>query len=352
MDRAEPSLASRVLAGDRRAAARLLRAVDDGLPEAEQGLRELFGRTGRAHVVGITGAPGAGKSTLCDRLIARWRRMGRTVGVLAVDPTSPFTGGAILGDRIRMQDHALDEGVFIRSLATRGSLGGLSRATWDSARVLDAMGCDIVLVETVGVGQDEVEIARLAHTTVVVTVPGLGDDVQAIKAGILEIADLFVVNKADREGADRAVRDLKAMLELRRAVGPVRDHDRMHRTGCASAPVRPEPAPAPEPPEPPVLSCVALRDEGVGAIGDAIDFHGAEIARTGERERREASRARAELLARLQERLTQRAVEWLESREGPLDDLAGRISRREADPWSLAERALKALAPAEEGGAS
>lgn len=316
------SLASQVLAGDRRAAARLLRAIDDELPVAEASLRELFPHTGKAHIVGITGTPGAGKSTLCDRLIAAWRAKGRTVGVLAVDPTSPFTGGAILGDRIRMQDHALDKGVFIRSLATRGNLGGLSRATFDSAKVFDAMGVDHVLIETVGVGQDEVEIAQLAHTTVVVTVPGLGDDVQAIKAGILEIADIFVVNKADREGADRCVRDLRGMLELRR-----------------NHPV----AGVPEPWEPPIVSCVALRDEGVGELASAIDRHRRQLDTTGEKLRREAARARTELLGRLQARLMVRAVTALEALGAPLDELARRVARREVDPYALADRALAAL---------
>jgi len=202
------SIADRVLKGDVRAAARLMRDLDDALPSARAALQALFGRTGRAYVVGLTGAPGAGKSSLTDRLVAHHRAAGRTVGVVAVDPTSPYTGGAILGDRIRMQDHALDPGVFIRSMATRGNLGGLSRATADVVSVMDAMGKDVVLVETVGVGQDEIEIAALAHTVVVVAVPGLGDDVQAIKAGVLEIADVFAVNKADREGADRTARDL------------------------------------------------------------------------------------------------------------------------------------------------
>ena len=311
--------AGAVLEGDRRAMARLLRAVDDELPDAEADLRALFPRTGRAHIVGITGTPGAGKSTLCDRLIAAWRAKGRTVGVLAIDPTSPFTGGAILGDRIRMQEHALDTGVFIRSLATRGNLGGLSRATFDSAKVLDAMGFDHILIETVGVGQDEVEIAQLAHTTVVVTVPGLGDDVQAIKAGILEIADVFVVNKADREGADRTVRDLRGLLDLRRA--------------------HPEPG-QPEPWEPPIVSCVAVQNGGIGELAGAIDRHWQQLEVSGDRVRREAARAKAELLNRLSGRLMPRAVAAIEAGEGPLDVVALSIARREQNLYDVVDRSL------------
>ncbi len=203
-----------ILRGDVRAAARLMRDLDDGVPGAREVLKRLYPHSGRAHIIGITGSPGVGKSTLTDRLIQCLRQEGRTVGVVAVDPTSPFSGGAILGDRIRMQRHALDEGVFIRSLATRGHFGGLTASSRAVITVLDAMGKDYILVETVGVGQDEVEIAATAYTTVVVTVPGMGDDIQAIKAGILEVADILVVNKADREGASRTQQDLLQMLEL------------------------------------------------------------------------------------------------------------------------------------------
>ena len=311
------SLAQRMLAGDLRAAARLMRLVDDAQPEAEAALRELWPHTGRAQIVGITGNPGAGKSTLVDRLVAHLRQAGKTVGVLAVDPTSPFTGGAILGDRIRMQDHALDPGVFIRSLATRGQLGGLSRATSDCARVLDAMGKDVVLIETVGVGQDEVEISRLAHTTVVVVVPGLGDDIQAIKAGILEVADLFAVNKSDREGADRTVRDLRSMLELNHVVGK----DAAHEIA--------------------IVKCVASRDEGVDEVWTAIEAHHRYLKKGPGLLARETQRARTELIEVLRERLLRVALDRLAAQGARLDDLALRIARRQTDPYSVADEAAK-----------
>ena len=209
------SLAERILQGEIRAAARLMRDIDDGHRSAVEELKTLYPHTGKAFILGLTGPPGAGKSTLVDQLTAAYRSRNKRVGVVAIDPTSPFTGGAILGDRIRMNRHADDEGVFIRSLATRGCLGGLSRSTGDVVNVMDAMGMDVIIIETVGVGQDEIDIVRMAHTTVVVMVPGLGDDIQAIKAGILEIGDVFVVNKADREGADRTARELAVMLEMK-----------------------------------------------------------------------------------------------------------------------------------------
>src|SRR5512138_905873 len=207
-------LAEKILQGDIRAAARLMRDVDDGFTSSIDELKQLYPYTGRAYLIGITGPPGAGKSTLVDQITAAYRKLGKRVGIVAVDPTSPFTGGAILGDRIRMNRHADDEGVFIRSLATRGCLGGITRSTGDVVNVLDAMGMDVVIVETVGVGQDEIDIVSMAHTTTVVMVPGLGDDIQAIKEGILEIGDVFVVNKADRDEADRTVRELVTMLEM------------------------------------------------------------------------------------------------------------------------------------------
>jgi LAO/AO transport system kinase len=204
----------RIRAGDVRALARAISTIEDNRPESRELLKSLFNFTGRARVIGLTGAPGAGKSTLVDQLAREYRKQESTIGILAVDPTSPYTGGAILGDRIRMQSHHADAGIYIRSMATRGNLGGLARATTDAATVLDAAGKDIVLIETVGVGQDEIDIVRLADITVVILVPGMGDDVQTIKAGIMEIADIFVINKSDREGADRVEREIRSMQSL------------------------------------------------------------------------------------------------------------------------------------------
>ncbi len=339
MAQALPAIAEKVLAGDQRAAARLMRDLEDGVGPAREVLRALFPRTGRAYVVGLTGAPGAGKSSLTDRLIALYRAQGRRVGVVAVDPTSPFSGGAILGDRIRMQDHALDDGVFIRSLATRGHLGGLSRAAAEVVQVLDAMGKDVILVETVGVGQDEIEIAGLAHTVVVVTVPGMGDDVQAIKAGVLEIADVFAVNKADHEGADRAVRDLQIMLELRRAAATRtgQDHDARHRpsgTGAAEDPASWEP---------PIVKTVATRGDGLDDLCAAVARHREHLDASGERASREVARARAGFVSMLRERLLEGALARLAAEEGQLDEIASRIAARQADPWALADELASRL---------
>jgi len=207
-------LAKRILAGDVRTASKLMRDLDDRLPAARDVLKELYPKTGKAYIIGITGPPGSGKSTIVDKMTDVFRKEGKTIGIIAVDPTSPFSGGAILGDRIRMQSHATDEGVFIRSIATRGRLGGLSRSTQDIVNVMDAMGKEIILVETVGVGQDEVDIIDTAHTSIVILIPGMGDDIQTIKAGLIEIGELFVVNKCDLEGAEKTAHNLRALLEM------------------------------------------------------------------------------------------------------------------------------------------
>lgn len=334
------SLWERVLRGEVRAASRLMRDIDDGEPSAQKELQALFPKTGHAWIIGITGSPGAGKSTLTDRLIARFRAQGKSLGVLAVDPTSPFTGGAILGDRIRMQDHATDAGVFIRSLATRGNLGGLSRATGDCIRVMDAMGRDIILVETVGVGQDEIDIAQMAHTTLVVAVPGMGDDIQAIKAGILEVADLFVVNKADLDGADRVVRELRQMLELRHAVHakPV-EHDAQHR--LLKQPKRLAPQKdkdgIPTEWEPPILKVVAAKDEGVTELMAGIQKHWTFLDASGQKRVKERTRAAMQFVALLRDRLLKDALGKLEKERGQLDEVASAIAERQADPYALAE---------------
>lgn len=271
-------LVDSLLAGDRRSLARLLTAIENERPGVESALAALFSSTGRAWVIGVTGAPGTGKSSLVNALAKAYRSRGEMVGILAVDPTSPFTGGAILGDRIRMRDLSGDKGVFIRSMATRGSLGGLSRAAWDAIRALDAAGFDRILVETVGAGQSEVDIVRAAHTTLVVEAPGLGDDVQAIKAGILEIADVLVVNKADRNGVENTIRGLKTMLELGHPASRtqmVRHHGQLLPTevspnGHDSAFWLP-----------PILRTVAIDGQGIDEVLTAIDAHREHLLRTG-----------------------------------------------------------------------
>ncbi len=336
-------LIRRCIEGDVRAVARLITLLESGDREAYAALYRLKDHAGRAQVIGITGPPGAGKSTLADKLIAQFRSRGLKVGVLAVDPSSPFSGGAILGDRLRMQGHATDPGVFIRSLAARGSLGGISKATHAAIRVLDAAGYDIVLVETVGVGQSEIDIVRVADMVVLVSVPGLGDDIQVIKAGIMEIGDIFVVNKADRDGADRVVREIRAMLELQAQLkrgqtpegGPdtlaARAPEFLHHTGLAEgwqpkagnesgAPGEKESITTPKPgvlPEagtvsaalvnqeagtisaaliiPPVLKTIAETGDGVKELAHAIFSHFETLSRTGELERKRLESIRYQL---------------------------------------------------------
>ncbi len=313
------SIAERIISGDLRAAARLLRDIDDQIAGARDLLTALYPHTGRAHVIGFTGSPGVGKSTLVDQITALFRRDGLTVGILAVDPTSPFSGGAILGDRIRMQRHFLDAGVFIRSLATRGAFGGLTRSTNDMVNVLDAMGKDVILVETVGVGQDEVDIASSAHTTVLVTVPGMGDEVQALKAGIMEIGNIFVVNKADREGSRKTVRELRNLIEL----GLKRRED----NGW----------------EPLIVETEAIKGRGLEDLYHSIHRHRQYLFDHPE-ELREAlrKRARNQLVEALKDQALRAILERLASRAVSLDSLIEKILAKEADPYSLVNTILAA----------
>jgi LAO/AO transport system kinase len=310
------ALVDGTLAGDRAAIARLISLVEAGGDTAVEAIARLYPCTGRAYTVGITGAPGAGKSTITDRFVAFLRRKGEEVGVLAVDPSSPFTGGAILGDRVRMQEHATDPGVFIRSMATRGHLGGLALATPQAIRVLDAAGKPWILVETVGVGQVEVEIAGSADTTVVVVNPGWGDGVQAAKAGLLEIADVFVVNKADRPGLDDAVRDLVQMLEL----SAKRDWT------------------------PPIVETVATEDRGIDDLAGAVADHRAHLERDGGLARRRRERLRDELRGIVVARLTAHGEELC--RSDAFEAVLGPVAALELDPYTAANRLLGSGSPA------
>jgi LAO/AO transport system kinase len=313
-------LADKIIHGDMRATAQLIRRIDDGDSSVFAELALLYRHAGRSYVIGFTGSPGVGKSTLVDRVVSRFRQDGQTVGILAVDPTSPFTGGAILGDRIRMQKHFLDEGVFIRSMATRGKFGGLTRSTADAIVVLDAMGKDVIIVETVGVGQDEVDIAHNAHTTVLVTIPGMGDEIQAIKAGLMEIGDLFVVNKADREGANKTLRELKFLLQM--------SSDRYAASGWT----------------PPIIDTVAASDQGVDELYAAILEHHQHLLEHG-RERmmeRDKIRVRNQVLDLLKENLMERGLKKLGGVQA-LNGMVEEIVAKTKDPYGASSELVEKI---------
>ncbi|AFL95807.1 lysine/arginine/ornithine transport system kinase [Thermococcus cleftensis] len=308
-------LIERMLRGDKRATARLITLVENDEEKAREIISRIYPHTGNAYIVGITGPPGAGKSTLLDKLIRVAREEGKVVGVIAIDPTSPFTGGALLGDRIRMQRHSTDPGVFIRSMATRGSLGGLAKATNDAIKVLDAYGCDVIFVETVGVGQIEIDIVKTADTVVLVTVPGLGDDIQAIKAGLMEIADVFVINKADKEGADATYFELNLMLDL--------EKERWERRGW----------------RPPIVETVATTMKGIRELWKAINDHGKFLVESGEIERKRRFRAEEEVKTIVSGRISRIVGEKLN--EGEVASLIDGVVRREIDPYSAADKVLE-----------
>ncbi|MHA1248197.1 MAG: methylmalonyl Co-A mutase-associated GTPase MeaB [Candidatus Thorarchaeota archaeon] len=301
-----------VLAGRRRHLAKLITLIENEDPAAAEALSLLYRHTGRAHIVGITGPPGSGKSTIVTRMTSEYRKRGKTVGIVAVDPSSPFTGGALLGDRIRMQEHSLDDGVFVRSMGTRGHLGGIARATSDVVRAIDASGKDIIIVETVGAGQSEVEIIDIAHTVVVTDVPGSGDDIQAIKAGIMEIADIFVVNKKDLPGADKKVAEINAMLDLDQNMGQWR---------------------------PPVLLTNGRTGEGIPELVDKIDEHMVYLRESGALEEKGLQRSRDELHQIMEYRLTQELLSRLQGRP-EYEEAIRKIAKRDDDPYTVAQRLI------------
>ncbi|HKD80185.1 MAG TPA: methylmalonyl Co-A mutase-associated GTPase MeaB [Candidatus Angelobacter sp.] len=316
------SWVDRIRSGDVRALARAISTIEDNRPEARELLKALFNFTGKARIIGMTGSPGAGKSTLVDHLAREYRKQEKTVGVLAVDPTSPYTGGAILGDRIRMQAHHADTGIYIRSMATRGNLGGLARATTDAATVLDAAGKDLVLIETVGVGQDEIDIVRLADVTVVILVPGMGDDVQTIKAGIMEIADIFVINKSDRDGADRVEREIRSMQSL-----AVRS-DKW---------------------TPPIVRTVASEGKGIAELAAAIVEYERFLQQKDLLLKKKITNWRERLVEMLRDSLLERLLSQ-RLPEAQIARLAAEIAEHKRDPYSLVEEIVDGFGPASHHG--